>query len=388
MIRSKSSWRFADFSSFESCSASVSARRSLSNCSRTGASTAAEPRLARASIARLELRLRPGARCRPRSSPSLAAARAMSSSTTRRPRAGPRARSARGSAAAWLLLELGGQVRVEPLRLAGLPRELLLRLAELDDLAVRELERLEQRLLGHLARRRPRPSSGRPSCRRRSGRASCPPRSPGSVGLTTSSPSIRPMRTAPTGPMNGSGEIISAAEAPLMHRMSCGVTRSADSTVQITCTSFRKPFGHSGRIGRSIMRAVRIARSVGRPSRLKKPPGILPAAYMRSSTSTVSGKKSAPSRGSIRPCAVASTIVSPDRTTTAPSACLASLPVSKVISRSPTVTETRRVPRSVAIAHLFFLHLLAKGGGLSQPPAARGSLKLPPFAGRGLGASA
>src|SRR5918996_412407 len=96
--------------------------------------------------------------------------------------------------------------------------------------------------------------------------------------------------------------------------------RSADRVVQMTCTSFVKPFGQSGRIGRSIMRAVRIARSVGRPSRLKKPPGILPAAYIRSSTSTVSGKKSAPSRASSRPCAVASTIVSPARTTTAPPA--------------------------------------------------------------------
>src|SRR5204863_109809 len=84
--------------------------------------------------------------------------------------------------------------------------------------------------------------------------------------------------TAPTGPRNGSGEIISAAEAPLMHRMSCGVTMSAERVVQITCTSFLNPFGQSGRIGRSIIRAVRIAFSVGRPSRLKKPPGILPAA--------------------------------------------------------------------------------------------------------------
>ena len=83
-----------------------------------------------------------------------------------------------------------------------------------------------------------------------------------------------------------------------MQRMSCGVTRSAERTVQMHCTSLLKPFGHSGRIGRSIMRAVRMARSVGRPSRLKKPPGIFPAAYMRSSTSTVSGKKSAPSRAS------------------------------------------------------------------------------------------
>ena len=83
------------------------------------------------------------------------------------------------------------------------------------------------------------------------------------------------------------------------------MTRSALSTVAITCTSFLKPFGQSGRIGRSIMRAVRIARSEGRPSRLKKPPGIFPAAYIRSSTSTVSGKKSAPSRASSRPTAVA-----------------------------------------------------------------------------------
>ncbi len=90
------------------------------------------------------------------------------------------------------------------------------------------------------------------------------------------------------------------------------------------------------------MRAVRIARSVGRPSRLKNPPGIFPAAYMRSSTSTVSGKKSAPSRASVRPCAVPSTTVSPLRTTTAPSACFASFPVSNEISLPPisTATET------------------------------------------------
>ena len=152
------------------------------------------------------------------------------------------------------------------------------------------------------------------------------------VGLTVSWPSMRPMRTAPTGPRKGSGESISAAEAPLMQRMSWAVTMSALRTVQMTCTSLRKPFGQSGRIGRSIMRAVRMARSVGRPSRLKKPPGILPAAYIRSSTSTVSGKKSAPSRASARPWAVASTIVSPPRMTTAPSACFARWPVSRLIS--------------------------------------------------------
>jgi hypothetical protein len=103
------------------------------------------------------------------------------------------------------------------------------------------------------------------------------------------------------------------------------------------------------------MRAVRIARSLGLPSRLKKPPGIFPAAYIRSSTSTVSGKKSAPSRASIFPCAVASTTVSPERTTTAPSACLASLPDSKVSSWSPTVTDTVATRGSVVVA-MWFLH--------------------------------
>ena len=125
-----------------------------------------------------------------------------------------------------------------------------------------------------------------------------------------------------------------------MQRMSCGVTRSAERTVQITCTSLRKPFGQSGRIGRSIMRAVSVARSVARPSRLKKPPGIFPAAYIALLDVDVSGKKSAPSRASGRPTAVARTIVSPERTTTAPSACLASLPVSKVISLPPISTDT------------------------------------------------
>ena len=48
------------------------------------------------------------------------------------------------------LLQLGRQVRVEPLRLAGLAAQVLLRLAELLDLLVRERERLEQPVLGHL----------------------------------------------------------------------------------------------------------------------------------------------------------------------------------------------------------------------------------------------
>ena len=47
-------------------------------------------------------------------------------------------------------LELGGQLGVEPLRLADLAAQVLLRLAELADLLVREVERLEEDVLGHL----------------------------------------------------------------------------------------------------------------------------------------------------------------------------------------------------------------------------------------------
>ena len=72
-----------------------------------------------------------------------------------------------------------------------------------------------------------------------------------------------------------------------------------------------------------------VAASDGRDSRLMKPPGILPAAYIRSSKSTVSGKKSRPGRGSDR-LAVPRTIVSPKRTVTEPPASSASRPVSMV----------------------------------------------------------
>ncbi len=87
------------------------------------------------------------------------------------------------------------------------------------------------------------------------------------------------------------------------------------------------------------MRAVSVAFSPDLPSRRKNEPGILPAAYMRSSTSTVRGRKSTSRR--LPTVAVQSTIVSPLRTTTAPLACFASLPVSKEIWLSPTSAETR-----------------------------------------------
>ena len=87
------------------------------------------------------------------------------------------------------------------------------------------------------------------------------------------------------------------------------------------------------------MRAVSVAFSLDLPSRRKNEPGILPAAYIRSSMSTVRGRKSTSRR--LPTVAVQRTIVSPARTTTAPPACFASFPVSKEIWLSPTSTETR-----------------------------------------------
>jgi hypothetical protein len=44
------------------------------------------------------------------------------------------------------------------------------------------------------------------------------------VGLMMNSSFDSPIRTAPIGPRKGSSEIISAADAPLMHRMSKALT--------------------------------------------------------------------------------------------------------------------------------------------------------------------
>ena len=73
-------------------------------------------------------------------------------------------------------------------------------------------------------------------------------------------------------------EMARAAEVPIIAGISGSMCLSADITVQITCTSFIKPFGNKGRMGRSIRREVSVSFSLGRASRLKKPPGILPTA--------------------------------------------------------------------------------------------------------------
>src|SRR4051812_15824310 len=77
-----------------------------------------------------------------------------------------------------------------------------------------------------------------------------------------------------------------------------------------------------------MRRQVRIASSVGRPSRRKTLPGMNPAAYFFSSTSTVSGKKSRPSRTFFSALAVTRTTVSPILATMAPCDCGARTPVS------------------------------------------------------------
>ena len=99
-----------------------------------------------------------------------------------------------------------------------------------------------------------------------------------SCGLRTYSPSIWPTRQPPIGPRNGRPEIVSAAEAPIRAAISGSFSWSCESTVKITWVSFLKPLTNSGRMGRSIKRDVRVSFSLGRASRLKKPPGILPAA--------------------------------------------------------------------------------------------------------------
>ena len=73
--------------------------------------------------------------------------------------------------------------------------------------------------------------------RSRSEASSASSSSQGSSGLTTKLPSILPMRTAPTGVGSGMSEIISAAEAPFIARMSYGWTWSIDSGIATSCVS-------------------------------------------------------------------------------------------------------------------------------------------------------
>ena len=54
------------------------------------------------------------------------------------------------------------------------------------------------------------------------------------VGLPETSPSIKAILVALTGPLKGIFDIVRAADAPMSPSMSGGFTRSADKTVSIT----------------------------------------------------------------------------------------------------------------------------------------------------------
>ena len=132
-------------------------------------------------------------------------------------------------------------------------------------------------------------------------------------GNATHWSSMRLTRTPPIGPENGRPEIWVEALAALMASTSYWWSGLSASTVMTTWTSLRRPLVKVGRSGRSMRRQVRIASVDGRPSRRKNEPGILPAAYIRSSTSTVRGKKSKPSRGDFPAVVVERSIVSSSR---------------------------------------------------------------------------
>ena len=133
------------------------------------------------------------------------------------------------------------------------------------------------------------------------------------VGKPTHWSPSRATRTPPMGPWNGSPAIWVDMDAALIATTSYSTLGFSASTVTTTCTSLRRPFTKAGRSGRSISRQARMAFSLGRPSRRKNEPGIRPTAYIFSSTSTVSGKKSMASRGVFCAVVADSSMVSPSR---------------------------------------------------------------------------
>ena len=80
------------------------------------------------------------------------------------------------------------------------------------------------------------------------------------------------------GPENGMPDSATAAEEPIMASTSGSFSSSAETTRLMTWSSLRKALGNRGRSGRSMSRQVSVSFSSGRPSRLKKPPGIRPPA--------------------------------------------------------------------------------------------------------------
>ncbi len=156
-----------------------------------------------------------------------------------------------------------------------------------------------------------------------------------SVGKHTHCSPMRTARVEPSGPEKGSPASWVDMEAPFMATTSYSSRSSTARMVPMTWTSLRRPLTKEGRRPRSIRRQVRIAFSLGRPSRRKNEPGMRPAAYIRSSMSTVSGKKSKWSFGFFEAAVVARTTVSSIWTMAEPCASLARRPVLKMISLVP-----------------------------------------------------
>ena len=86
-------------------------------------------------------------------------------------------------------------------------------------------------------------------------------------------------RTMPAmGPLKGTSEMETAAEAPIMAVISGLQSRSTVRTSQAMTTSLRRSVGKSGRMGRSIRREASTAGRLGLPSRRMKLPGMRPTA--------------------------------------------------------------------------------------------------------------
>ena len=157
---------------------------------------------------------------------------------------------------------------------------------------------------------------------------------------TTQLSFINDILTAPIGESSGTPASCKPSDAAFNARTSYSFSLSTLKTVAIICVSHLNPSLKDGLRGLSINLQAKIAFSVCLPSLLKNPPGIFPAEYILSSTSTVSGKKSIPSLTVSFATVVTNTFVSPEVTTTAPGACKANLPVSNLISFSPILHVT------------------------------------------------
>ena len=98
------------------------------------------------------------------------------------------------------------------------------------------------------------------------------------VGLKRNFSPSQPRTMPAMGPLKGTSEIETAAEAPIIAVISGLQSRSTDSTSQAMTTSLRRSLGNRGRIGRSMRREASTACRLGLPSRRIKLPGMRPTA--------------------------------------------------------------------------------------------------------------